>query len=596
MALFKSRDDPSKNKQSSHPHERTSSVNSGGDSKSSQDEKGQELTMNKGWFSRLRENFIHKLEKDKDKDDKNKEEREPTPEELKKREKHKQKVKLIIRISIASVIVMLAATGGLIYRYYQVTDKDIQNCIYNFKTENYPKSFKYCYKARYQEDSEIWYALGYMYEHNSLLPEKYQTANASKLAVEYYHKAAAGNSLKAQQRLGYGYLDGTALTPADEELAIKWLRRAAQQNDPKATEKLTELLLKHKMYAEAIEWLKKMAEEDNPEASYNLASLYSEGKLVGADYKQAFLYAQKSARQLNPDAEHLLALLYLSGLGTSQNPDLAFHYEKLAAAHHHTEAAYQTGFMLETGMGTEINTQEALEYYRAASTRGHAEAEYRIGFFYEKGITVNSDLRGAFHWYEKAAMHGSSNAQLALGRMYEKGQGTLSDQSEAVKMYRKAADNGNLEACYRLGRAYHRGIGISSNHQKAAEYLIKAASHNYTPAEFEMGLMKYQQKKYEEASVWFKKAMGHGHAFSAGYLGVMAARGQGCKLSNYMAYFYFLISYQLYHDPTTLDNMKLSRGNLSREQQNAAESRARKYLKHLDAFDAGPENLLEETL
>ncbi len=508
---------------------------------------------------------------------------ELTEEEKARLEEQRLKKKRIIIFSILTAILLIIT--GSSYWYYSathVTSKDINKCVNNFRIGKYQKAFKYCYKARNEENANILYALGYMYESGKgVPPEEFDTKQNHQLAKIYFEKAAGLNFLKAQIKLGNEYITGSILVEPNNDNAIKWLRLAAQQDSEESMQKLVELLLKEKKIPEAVEWLKELASRGDPDAAYTLAQIYSDGIDAKPDYDLAFKYCKQSSDKGHPDAEHLMALMYKSGLGTQLDYEEAYIYETRAAAHGQVEATYQAALMTENGIGTEVDIQKAYNYYQAAANRGHTDAQFKLAYFYEYGLGTKKDLIQAITWYTMAANRGSTDAMLALARMNKNGQGTTRNPEEAYNWYKKAAEKPNLEAYFNLGMAHLKGLGTEQNKAKAKEYLTMAATTGYPPAEYELGLILLQEGKYSQAEAWFKKALNKGHAFSAAYLGYMNAKGLGTQVSNYMAYFYFLISNALYPSQTTQDNIQIIKSSLSKDQQNAAEIRAQKFIHQL---------------
>ena len=201
-----------------------------------------------------------------------------------------------------------------------------------------------------------------------------------------------------------------------------------------------------------------------------------------------------------------------------------------------------------------------------------------LGRIYLAGEAVPKDEEQGISLIRAAADSNNPDAMIALARMYQEGNTVERDYGEAIRLLERAAVFNMDNAYYYLGLAYEKGMGTIQDHQAAVEWFSKAARHNHTLSQFNLGLVHFELKQYEEAMQWFTKAMENGHAYSAAYLGLMHANGYGCEPSYYTAYYYFLISENLYDDPTTRENISLIRNNLSRAQQGAAESRAEKFI------------------
>jgi hypothetical protein len=138
----------------------------------------------------------------------------------------------------------------------------------------------------------------------------------------------------------------------------------------------------------AIEWKKSFeaasetrarAEQGDPKAQSNLASMYSHGRGVPQDYREALRWYSRAADQGDAKGEDGLALMYSQGQGIAQD------------------------------------YSEALRWYRKAADQGYAKAEYNLGNMYYYGRGLPQDRAEAFRWYRKAADQGDAYAQRVLG-------------------------------------------------------------------------------------------------------------------------------------------------------------------------------------
>ena len=96
-------------------------------------------------------------------------------------------------------------------------------------------------------------------------------------AVKWYRKAAEQNYAEAQYNLGVCYAHGEGVAK-DEVEAVKWFRKAAEQN---VRQRLNTIWASatHKGHGvakdevEAVKWYRKAAEQNDAEAQYNLGLL-----------------------------------------------------------------------------------------------------------------------------------------------------------------------------------------------------------------------------------------------------------------------------------------------------------------------------------
>ena len=119
-------------------------------------------------------------------------------------------------------------------------------------------------------------------------------------AVKWYRKAADQNVANAQYNLGCCYDDGEGVAK-DVGEAVKWYRKAADQNVANAQNNLGLCYAKgqgvEKDYVEAVKWYRKAAEQNFANAQVNLGNRYAYGEGVAKDYVEAYKWSLLSAGQ-----------------------------------------------------------------------------------------------------------------------------------------------------------------------------------------------------------------------------------------------------------------------------------------------------------
>ena len=112
-----------------------------------------------------------------------------------------------------------------------------------------------------------------------------------------------------QYNLGLYYENGQGVTQ-DYVRAAYWYRRAAEQGDAEAQDRLAHLynygLGVTQDYAQAAQWYRKAAEQGNADAQFGLGVLYSNGDGVTQDYAQAAIWYRKAAEQGDAEAQSSL--------------------------------------------------------------------------------------------------------------------------------------------------------------------------------------------------------------------------------------------------------------------------------------------------
>ena len=99
----------------------------------------------------------------------------------------------------------------------------------------------------------------------------------------------------------------------DQVEAVKWFRKAAEQNLPKAQYNLGvdcyngEGVAKDQV--EAVKWYRKAAEQKYAKAQYNLSVCYGNGTGVTKDYVEAYKWMFLAARQGDEGAKNFMTVL-----------------------------------------------------------------------------------------------------------------------------------------------------------------------------------------------------------------------------------------------------------------------------------------------
>ena len=200
-----------------------------------------------------------------------------------------------------------------------------------------------------------------------------------KLAFSKYLLVALGyNYAEAQYKVAEYYTKGYGCE-VDEELAVEWYEKAANQGNAWAQESLGDCYYNgegvEKDYKQAVEWYEKAANQRNASAQNKLACRYYAGEGVEKDYKQAVEWFEKAVNQGNAWAQNNLGNCY-------------YH-----------------------GNGVEKDYKQAVGWYEKSANQGYADAQFNLGKCYGNGNGVNQDLRKAFEWSNKSANQGNVSAQ-----------------------------------------------------------------------------------------------------------------------------------------------------------------------------------------
>jgi uncharacterized protein len=131
-------------------------------------------------------------------------------------------------------------------------------------------------------------------------------------AVKWYRKAAEQNDAGAQYGLGVCYFFGQGV-PQDYAKAFEWFHKSAEQNFAQAQSNLGACYAKGKGVAkdevEAVKWYHKAAEQNDGQAQYNLGYCYAKGEGVTKDYVEAYKWFDLASSQDVADAKHNLVII-----------------------------------------------------------------------------------------------------------------------------------------------------------------------------------------------------------------------------------------------------------------------------------------------
>ena len=139
-----------------------------------------------------------------------------------------------------------------------------------------------------------------------------QTEADPKLLAEIRAKAEKGDT-QSQSELGATFFFGNLGVPRDEVEAVKWYRKAAEQNDAWAQYNLGFCHASGrgvaKDYVEAVKWWRKAAEQNDPWAQNNLGVCYANGDGFGKDYVQTRKWWILAAAQGHAGANKALSVI-----------------------------------------------------------------------------------------------------------------------------------------------------------------------------------------------------------------------------------------------------------------------------------------------
>jgi len=197
---------------------------------------------------------------------------------------------------------------------------------------------------------------------------------------------------------------------------------------------------------EAVKWYRKAAEQNHAVAQHNMGCCYAWGQGVDKNYVEAVRWFRKAAGQNYAPAQRDLGVSYLEGHGVAKDYVEAVKWYRKAAEQSDAAAQTSLGYCYAGGQGVTKDEVEAVKWYRRAAEQNEAVAQYDLGNCYVKGQGLAKDYVEAVKWFRKAAEQGDTDAQTILGSCFVLGQGVAKDYEEGYKWMLLAAAQGDESA------------------------------------------------------------------------------------------------------------------------------------------------------
>ncbi|MDR3476316.1 MAG: peptidoglycan-binding protein [Devosia sp.] len=156
--------------------------------------------------------------------------------------------------------------------------------------------------------------------------------------------------------------------------------------------------------------LRQAAADGDAQAQFEIAAIYSEGRAVPQDFKQAAIWYERAAAQ---------------GFGPAQ---------------------YRLGNLYENGKGVGKDLEQARLWYQRAAEAGNRMAMHNLAALYAGGQFGKQDFASAAEWFERAANLGMKDSQFNLGMLYARGLGVPQNLEISYKWFALAATGGDVEA------------------------------------------------------------------------------------------------------------------------------------------------------
>lgn len=153
-----------------------------------------------------------------------------------------------------------------------------------------------------------------------------------KSAVRCFRDAAQRGHVEAQRSLATMYDIGLGVAKNENE-ALRWYRKVAEQGDITEQYRLGLKYEDAKDYAEAMKWYRMAAEQGDMAAQDKLGNMHYRGYGVEKNYTEAMKWYRKAAKQGYNLSEFMLGNMYEKGEGVPIDLPEAKRWYKEAADH-----------------------------------------------------------------------------------------------------------------------------------------------------------------------------------------------------------------------------------------------------------------------
>lgn len=329
---------------------------------------------------------------------------------------------------------------------------------------------------------------------------------------------AENGAASCQTLLGTLYKEGNGVSQ-DNNLSLKWLNKAAEQEDPSGLEILGDSLLNGpngipKNIPRAYELFVKASKKGNNYADNQLGYMYRFGIHVPQNHNEALRYFQLAANKGNPPAQASLADMYRLGDGVAKNPDLAFQWALKSSEQKWPSGLNLLGLLFRDGIGVRQDSERAIALFKEAAASNRSPVSFsNIGrmYFVGTGIPVNmtearkwfeagakvndgdsfaflsdihnrlskdspADAAKAFEYASKAVSLNRAGGFNMLGYLYREGVGHPVDYPNAILNFKKGIDLGNPNSMVHLATMLDKGMGVEKNSKEALVLYQKALS------------------------------------------------------------------------------------------------------------------------
>lgn len=265
------------------------------------------------------------------------------------------------------------------------------------------------------------------------------------IALIHAERAAAGGEARGATLAGHIYLNGLSSQGRDEEAALRWLRRAGEQNEPDALVILARLATNSRagllpsqareflaqaaeagdiraaheygLYLmsegdpgaapDALDWLRLAAESGRVTAMVDYAEALGDWVHGPGDLAAARTWYANAAQNGNGLAAAIAGTMYLEGEGGEADPARGVRLIQTGAELGEPAAMGSIALLLFNGApGLPADPPRAASWARQGAEAGDGESQFLYAYALATGDGTQRNLERAYYWVRRAAAEG----------------------------------------------------------------------------------------------------------------------------------------------------------------------------------------------
>lgn len=323
-----------------------------------------------------------------------------------------------------------------------------------------------------------------------------ESPGAYKKALKWYRKAANQNSDRAWSRLGKLYSrEGKSAT--ERAKGEFYLKKAMTAGDDSALMPLIELYLDHPQEfpdTDPVQWIQRARKKGDPAGDLALARYYILNNQMQERHTEIISLCEPIAIS-HPDCLTILARVYLEN-GQREPFETLVKRARKAWKEHRIEDRdlYVFARFISGDESPAKQVATTNELYQLLIPQYVPAITGRARLIMDNPYLADSDE--VVRLLETSRRQGDPKASLALARLYERGRIVPADPAKAVH-YAEEAREKYPSADYLLGRIYKRGYLGESDPEKARDYLLNAARRGFAKADYLLAEMFWEGKGLE---------------------------------------------------------------------------------------------------